>query len=172
MDHFQLYSMPVSFLPDEQYIKQKYLELSKKYHPDYYALSSVEQQQEILELSTKINKAYAVLRDFDKRIKYILQQKNVLEEEEKYTLPQDFLMDMLDLNEKVMEAENDLAIKTEVQQELTITGDELLNSVRPLLENFSEETATAETYAAIKEFYYKRKYLLRIQEQLDTFAGS
>ena len=92
MNYFELYEIPISFLLDELHIRKKYLALSKKYHPDFYTLESPEKQNEILNLSTINNKAFQILSNFDKRMKYILSEKGYLVEEEKYTLPQLFLM--------------------------------------------------------------------------------
>ncbi|MFN0275751.1 MAG: iron-sulfur cluster co-chaperone HscB C-terminal domain-containing protein [Chitinophagales bacterium] len=171
MKFFELYELPVSFLADEQQVKKKYLELSKKFHPDFYTLASSEKQAEILELSTLNTKAYQTLSNFDKRMKYILQEKGFLQEEEKFTLPQLFLMEMLDLNELVTDVEYDPAKKEEVEKHIAEANSQLLRGISSLLENYSETNASEATYSAIKEFYYKRKYLLRIQEQLDKFAS-
>lgn len=172
MKFFELYELPVSFLPDAQQVKKIYLRLSKKYHPDFYTLASPEKQHEILELSTLNTKAYQTLSNFDACMKYILQEKGVMQNEEKYTLPQLFLMEMLDLNELVLQVEFDPAKKEEVEKHLTDAHENLMQHIQPLLEQYEENTATPEMYAAIKEFYYKRKYLLRIQEQLNKFAAS
>ncbi|MBC8045644.1 MAG: Fe-S protein assembly co-chaperone HscB [Fimbriimonadaceae bacterium] len=170
MKYFELYEMPVSFLTDEKHLKKKYLELSKKSHPDFYTLESTEKQNEILASSTLNNKAYQTLNDFDKRIKYILSEKGYLVEEEKYVLPQIFLMEMLDLNELVLEVEFNPAKGDEVEKHLADAHKNLRSEIHITLENFDETKAEAEVYQRIKEFYYKRKYLLRIQEQLDKFA--
>ena len=172
MNYFQLYELPVSFLVDEKLIKQKYLALSRKFHPDFYTGADATKQQEILELSTQNNKAFQTLSDFDKRIKYILMEKGFLEEEEKFALPQMFLMEMMDLNELAMEVEFDPAPekKQEVLDHIQTAETALLESIMPILSSYNEETAIESDYKSVKEFYYKRKYLLRIRAQLDKFA--
>lgn len=172
MNYFELYEMPISFLPDEKLIRTKYLALSKKYHPDFHSSSGPEKQNEMLALSTLSNKAFQTLSDFDKRMKYILKEKGYLEEEEKFTLPQMFLMEMMDLNELLMEIQfdPDPEKKSRVITRLDQTEVNLLNGIMPDLKNFDEHAATEDLYTRIKEFYYKRRYLLRIREQLDKFA--
>ena len=61
MNYFEFYDMPESFTLDEALIKKKFYELSKEYHPDFYANEDEAKQQEILELSTLNNKAYQTL---------------------------------------------------------------------------------------------------------------
>uniref|UniRef100_UPI003D7F577D DnaJ domain-containing protein n=1 Tax=Pedobacter sp. TaxID=1411316 RepID=UPI003D7F577D len=90
MDYFELYGLPVSFNPDLAIVKQKFYELSKKYHPDFFINESQEKQEEVLELSTLNNKAYQVLSDPQKRLHYILSIKGLIKEGENYVLPQSF----------------------------------------------------------------------------------
>jgi molecular chaperone HscB len=61
-------------------LKKKFYELSKQYHPDFYANEDDEKQQEILELSTLNNKAWQTLSDPYKRLEYILKQHDLLAE--------------------------------------------------------------------------------------------
>jgi len=44
MNYFGLYEMPVSFPAGCSAVRKKYLELSKKYHPDFYGTASTEKQ--------------------------------------------------------------------------------------------------------------------------------
>jgi hypothetical protein len=60
------------------------------------------------------------------------------------------------------------ALKQKLQEKDTV----LYNNILPLLKAYQESTATTEQYAAIREFYYKRRYILRLQEQIHNFARS
>ncbi len=168
MQYFDLYQIPVQFFPDEQFIKKQYFVLSKKYHPDFYANESQEKQAEILATSTLVNKAYQTLLDFDKRMKYILMESGYLQEEEKFVLPQDFLMGMMDLNEHLMEVQmdGDAAATDQIENEIATLEHNLLAEIKPVLEAFSEN-ADPQTFQEIKTFYFKRKYLLRLLEQVE-----
>jgi molecular chaperone HscB len=110
MNYFELYEIPVCLQIDPSVIKPKYYELSRKYHPDFYSNASEEKQSEVLEKSSLVNKAFKVFNDPNEIIKYVLQLKGLLEEEEKYNLPSDFLMQIMELNEQLEEA----GLKTEV----------------------------------------------------------
>ena len=79
MNFFEFYEIPISFKVDEDALRTIFYSNSKKYHPDFYTLESDEKQAEILELSTLNNEAYKTLTDFDKRMKYILKLKGVME---------------------------------------------------------------------------------------------
>src|SRR3954452_16497141 len=107
MSHFEFFELPVTFQPEMQQVKQKFYELSRKYHPDFFTLENDFEQAEALEKSSQVNKAFKIFQNRDETIKYVLQLKGLLEEEEKYSLPPDFLMEMMDLNEQMMEAKMD-----------------------------------------------------------------
>ena len=163
----------MSFLLDEAELKRAFYKNSKKYHPDFYTLESEEKQMEVLELSTLNNEGYKTLLDFDKRMKYILEQKGVLGEEGKNKLPQDFLMEMMDINENLMELEFDFDKKkyTQVQKELKSLEDNLLQNVQPYLENYNDSASNQDELEEIKNYFLKKRYLLRIHENLNKFAS-
>ncbi len=172
MRYFEFFDLPVSFLIDEAELKKRYYANSKKFHPDFYTLESEEKQGEILELSTLNNHAYRTLKDFDSRMQYILKEKGVLKEEgENKDMPADFLMDMMEINEKLMELEfePDPEAEAQVKQELEALESGFLEEIRPLLEGFSEEKAG--NLEPIKDYYLKKRYLLRIRENLNKFAS-
>ena len=176
MNYFDLYEIAISFNPSQDVIKQKFYALSKKYHPDFYINESQEKQEEILTLSTLNNKAYQVLKDDQKRLHYILALKGHLVEGENYSLPQSFLMEMMDINEALMELglETDsikLADLTtqiyEIENSLTST----LNALTAAFDKTDEhdEAARDASLKAIKDLYYRKKYLHRIKEGLGRF---
>lgn len=172
MNYFEFFGIPMSFLPNEHELKRLFLQNSKKFHPDFYTLEPAEKQAEILELSTFNNQAYRTLSDFDQRMKYILEQKGVLEEEGKNEIPQDFLLEMMDINEAMMELEFDFDENTfqQVRQKIQQLHSELDESIRPVLERFDEKNSSHAELYLVKEFYFKKRYVLRIQENLDKFA--
>ena len=98
MNYFELFEIPVSFNVDKTLLAKKYFELQKKYHPDFFSQGSEAEQEEALERSSQVNRALKIFKHPDETIKYLLQLKGLLEEEEKYQLPPAFLMDMMELN--------------------------------------------------------------------------
>ena len=170
MDYFELYGLPLTFNPDQKVVKQKFYELSKKFHPDFHINESEEKQEEVLLLSTMNNKAYQVLSDPQKRLHYILDIKGLIQEGENYVLPQAFLMDMMDVNEALMdlEFEPDAAKLLEVRMQVDEIEKGLFDELSGLTTGF-EALPEAEQQAAllkIKDLYYRNKYLLRIGETL------
>ncbi|UAY53104.1 Fe-S protein assembly co-chaperone HscB [Ferruginibacter albus] len=158
MNYFELFEIPVSIKNDRSFLSKKYAELQRKYHPDFYTQLSEEEQQQALEISSSINKALKVLQNEDATIKYILQLKNILEEEEKYKLSPDFLMEMMELNEEEPESRK---LKAETYTE------GLYNEIKPLIENYNDGLATEEQLLRLKAYYYQKKYLQRILDRTE-----
>jgi len=171
-NHFDLYKLPISFLLDEAELQRTFYANSKKFHPDFYTHESEEKQAEILELSSQNNEAYKILKDFDRRMKYILDLKGTLAEEGQNKIPQDFLMEMMEINEQLMELEFDFDADNyeKVKSALQKQEDTLYATLRPLIEQYDDTQATPATLEAIKEYYLKKRYLLRISENLNKFA--
>ncbi|MEP6613317.1 MAG: Fe-S protein assembly co-chaperone HscB [Mucilaginibacter sp.] len=172
MNYFEFYGIPESFTPDVALLKKKFYELSKKYHPDFHANESDEKQQEILELSTINNKAYHSLSDPYKRLEYILRTHNLLEDGAKPQLPSDFLMEMMDINERLMEVDDAAALGHITAEVLAIEGDidESIAAHTAGYENL-DDTAKEDRLNKIADLYFRQKYLLRIKESLNTFAS-
>lgn len=175
MNYFEFYDIPLTFQPDQALVKKKFYALSKEFHPDFYIGESEEKQQEILDLSTLNNKAFQTLSNPDKLLPYILQLKGVLTKGEKYALPQDFLMEMMEVNESIMELEleEDEAQASKVLQQVDDFENSLNTEFQEAVSNF-EQGGAADKAAAllqIKDIWYRKKYLLRIRESINKFAS-
>ena len=172
MNYFEFYKIPLDFKVDEAALKRIFYTNSKKYHPDFYTLESEEKQAEILELSTLNNQAYKTLSDFDKRMKYILELKGILEEEGQNQIPQDLLMEMMDFNEGLMELEFDFdkARFEELSRDLEVLEKNLYQDIEEIVENYNEKQSKEKELLQIRAYYLKKRYLLRIRENLSKFA--
>src|ERR1700761_8683655 len=172
MNYFEFYGLHESFTLDEAIIKKKFYQLSKQYHPDFYANEDDAKQQEILELSTINNNAYKTLSDPNKRLAYILKQHDLLEEGAKPQLPGDFLMEMMDLNERLMEIEDAEQLGQITGEVLAIEGD-ITEGIAAAAAGYEslDDTAKEDRLNKIADLYFRQKYLLRIKESLDTFAS-
>lgn len=159
MNYFELFEMPVTLEIDPGKLAKKYFELQKKYHPDFYTQASEYEQEEALEISSQLNKALKVFKDRDETIKYVLQLKGLLEEEEKYQLPPDFLMEMMELNEELSD---------ESAARIASIEKELYSEIASIIENYNDERINEPELQKLKAYYYKKKYLKRI---LDRLAG-
>ncbi len=164
MNYFELYNIPISFIVNANEVKKKYYELSRKLHPDFFSNTTEEERAEVLEKSSAVNKAFKIFTNEDELIKYVLQLKELLQEEEKYNLPNSFLIEMLELNEALTDAkmeEDDDKIKN-VKLQISNFQNEIYEPVKTIIENYKEDITTEKELLQIKEYYFKKKYLTRI----------
>jgi molecular chaperone HscB len=158
MNYFELFDIPVNLQVNKNLLTQKYFELQKKFHPDFFTQATEYEQAEALEASSKINKALKTLKNEDETIKYVLQLKGVLQEEEKYQLPPDFLMEVMELNEE---------ISKDSLTQINSFEKEIYSTVEHIIKNYDDTTITTEALLKVKEYYFKKKYLQRILERLE-----
>ena len=174
-DYFAFYGLSESFRPDEAALKRLYYAKSRETHPDFHATTSPENQAEMLRQATLNTDAYRTLAHPDQRMAYLLRQHGLLEEGKQEALPSDFLMDVMDLNEQLMELEAapDPTLLATVTAEVTALADTLDAGIEPLLAGYEALPADHRPAALqqIRTYYLKKRYLLRIQQQLATFAA-
>ena len=175
MIYFDFYGLPETFTPDPAALQATYYRLSREYHPDFHATKSPAEQAEALRLSTLNTDAYRTLSDPDARMAYVLREHGRLDEGAgKEPLPPDFLMDVMDLNEQLMDAESgDQPALTKLNAELTNLSDALDAGIAPLLAGYEGLPADHRPAALgqIRTYYLKKRYLLRLQTQAATFAA-
>lgn len=175
MNYFELYDIPVSFSPKQDLVKKKFYALSKEFHPDFYVNESEDRQREILDLSTENNKAFQTLSNKNKLVSYVLNLYGEKTEGEKYDLPQEFLMDMMEVNEALMEMEFDFDTEKldEVKSQVDEIEKELDHEQEGLFVDFETvaDSERKEVLKKIKDIYFRKKYLLRIRESIHTFAS-
>ncbi len=164
MTYFELFNIPISLLVDASSNKKRFYELSRKYHPDFFSNASSEEQEDALEMSALLNKALNVLSNRDETIKYVLQLKGLLEEDEKYQLPNDFLMDVMDINEQLMDAKMEGNEEKLQASKLQIANlqTEIYEPVKNIVENYQEGITSEKELLQVKKYYFQKKYLDRM----------
>ena len=165
MNHFELYQIPVSFKPDVTIVKKRFYQLSKEYHPDFFVNGTSEEKEHVLVISAQINKAYQIFNDENALIKYILMEKGLLVEEEKYQLSPDFLMEVMDINEQLMDVE-DQESKNKIHQQIEFLLKDIYEHVKTIITNYQEGVSSEKELLQVKAYYYQKKYLDRILVEL------
>lgn len=173
MNYFDLYDLPLSLKIDAARLKKAFYRISRETHPDFHTQANADAQADALERASSNNEAYKVLKSLDLRLRYLLDLKGLIGEEGQNKVPQDFLMDMMEVNELVMELEMDADPSTLAQAKAALAAQEtqITAPVASLLAADSLEAATDDDWARLKDFYFKRKYILRLQENLSKFAS-
>ncbi|MCB0668100.1 MAG: Fe-S protein assembly co-chaperone HscB [Saprospiraceae bacterium] len=172
MNYFEFYDIPVAFQIDEDLLKRKYYELSRSFHPDFHTLASEDQQESALDKSTTNNQAFKTLSNFDERLKYILGLFGKLKEEGENKVPQDFLMEMMEINESLMELEMDPSeeAQTTLIKQIKEIERETYQDIAPILDQ-EINSLSERDWQSVSDFYLKSRYLKRLQENVDKLAA-
>lgn len=160
MNYFELFEFPVMPAVNKEMLTARYRMLQRQTHPDRHTGKTAIEKQEMEELSADVNKAYAVFKDEHKTLEYFLRVKGWMPEEEKYVLPSDFLMEMMELNE-MLEEEG----KEPYKQAIDFFEQELDQSARSLLDR-ADQIGEQEGKEILVPYYLKKKYLLRLLDRL------
>ncbi len=160
MNYYELFELPIAPVVDKSGISKKYFELQKKFHPDFYTNETEEDRENALTQSAAINKGFTIFSNKEKTLEYFLQLKGVIVADEKYNLPPDFLMEMMELNE-------DFDEETNTEDKVNAYEQELLLEIEPLLSTENAALLTENDFQKLKAYYYKKKYLKRILDRLD-----
>ncbi len=169
---FEFFGIAPSPLLDEVRLREKYYANMHEWHPDLHTLKSEKEQEEMLALSTLNNRAFQTLIDPDKRLAHLLELHGRELEGQGGKLPPDFLMEMMEWNETLaeLEAEPDAQRLSAFRQMISNKEDELAREILPLMQTYSFETADEQMLDHLQNYFFKRKYFLRIKEKLTTFA--
>lgn len=171
MNYFEVFGLPISFRIDEDELRRRFYDNSKRYHPDFHTLADQALQAEMLERSTLNNEAFQTLRDPNRRIHYLLKLFGLLAEEgEQEKMPQDFLLEVMEINEQLMELEFefDASQYERVKALVQNLEDGLDQKIQPVLNSWTPEQE--KILEQVRDFYFKKRYLLRIKENMSKFA--
>ncbi len=168
-NYFEWFSLEKAYNLNQTLLRKAFIAKSMALHPDK---SNID-EAEAITLSEYNNKAYATLKDGYTRLEYILQLEGIIIPDEKYQLPQDFLMEMLEMNmeiENAKENKDEKAIN-DFKLQLEAKKSTELESAKVILNQYDTHQIDTEAYKKLKKFYYISKYLLRIEESINTFAS-
>lgn len=170
---FELFNLPICFYPDVSTVKKQYYKLSRLYHPDQNK-ASFSGSDYFLDKSSELNKAYTTLTNEDDLIGYVLMLKGLLSLDQKEELPMDFMMEVMEWNELLMELKINYDKDRFLELCNTIEEVEKENKsyMHAHMKVFDNEPTNEKVLENIKDAYLKNKYILRIKENLTTFASA
>lgn len=160
MNYYELFNLPVSPVVDQLQLSKIYFTLQRQSHPDFFTKELEDDQELALDKSAHINKAYKIFKNPDACLGYFLQVKGIIEPGEKYELPPDFLMEMMDLNENLTDnPEAGIKDAESFEKELILEQENYVSALHT-------DAGNHQTLLAMKSLYYRKKYLNRILERL------
>ena len=105
-DYFAVFELPRKLQLDEEGLRRRFYELSRRHHPDFHQLAGEDEQAASLADSALINRAYRALRDPLARVEYLVALEGGQENSApaKPAVPRNLLMEMMEVQEALEEA--------------------------------------------------------------------
>jgi molecular chaperone HscB len=163
MNYFELFGLPIAFKADTTQLRTAFMNIQRASHPDKFAQGTEMEQELALEQSAMANKGFSLLSNAEKILPYVLEITGHIQSDEKYNLAADFLMEMMELNEAWMDADDENSKESILSQINTLKND-IFSPIQAHLEAASIVDIPQEAMLQIKDYYYKKKYLDRILE--------
>ncbi|MBV99419.1 Iron-sulfur cluster co-chaperone protein HscB, mitochondrial, partial [Eschrichtius robustus] len=133
-----------SFRVDTAKLQHRYQQLQRLIHPDFFSQRSQTEKDFSEKHSTLVNDAYETLLAPLSRGLYLLKLCGVeIPEGTDYEVDSQFLMEMMEINEKLAEAQGETAMK-EMESIVRAKQKELTDNVSRAFERAQEENPTAE----------------------------
>lgn len=162
-DYYKILSIPRSLLINESEINDKIDELITFVHPDFYRDTTPEQEQLSEEYSTLLNQIKTVFESPFLRSKYYLTSlKGAPINLDQFKLPQDFLMEVFEIQEDLEEETITLETQTKALVILENIDEELISSF-DIFAKKDSETNFYNACLALNKF----KFALNIREKLN-----
>lgn len=161
MNYFEWFEIPASLKVDIQQVTRKFMEMQRKFHPDFHVGATEDEQDEMLEKTSELNRAYVMFKNPDSTMMYFLQVKGYWSPDQKETLSPDFLMEMMDLNEKIEDVDDQEATKREILLKI----DEQNQGIEGIVVRDSAEINQSDIEIMIR-YLNQKKYLNRILDRL------
>ena len=154
-NYFLFYGLEEVFDIDKAVLKNCYLDKSKLYHPDYYGDDP--QAQNIAVASSSFNNiAYKTLSNDIRRAQYLVELK-LSHGDDNIKLPQEFLMDMMELNEMIDEVDENS--KQSIEAQIESLKSDLLETIKTK----ATEALWLETQIAVLKWKYIERLETRMQ---------
>jgi molecular chaperone HscB len=165
-NYFEFYGLPEALELDEELLKKKFYAFSRSFHPDFHTLASAEDQENMLLQASLNNVAYKTLASFESRLKHLLTLHGKFQEDAgENKVPQQFLMEMMELNEGLIELEMDPTpeAKEKLLSMIAQVEQEAKSSIAAVITKNLAQDFTIDDWELLADYFLKSKYLLRLR---------
>ena len=171
MDYFEFFGLERKFIIDEKQLRKLYLIKSRENHPDFF-VNDADKHDNALEVTSLINKAYETLKDKPERTGYIIELFIIDGILGKGSLNQMFLMEMMEWNERIMDAsiEDDTDLKSKISKEFEELKLQISDDLTSASDKYDSNQEKSDLLRVQQE-YLKMKYLGRIEDSLENMKS-
>ena len=159
MNYFELFGIPVLMRVDASTLRDRYLEINKR---------AGDEKNIRADISSDAHKAYKIFQHQDETIRYVLQLKGLLHEDEVYEFGPDFLAEANEIFNDLasLEVEHDPTRLDDCEAKTKSLLKEAYDTVQFIIENYEEGTTSEKELLQVKDYYYRKKYIQRILDRI------
>ena len=158
-NHFELFGLVPAFALDLELLDRAYRDIQSKVHPDRHVHASDAERRASMQMTTQVNEAHRTLKVPVQRARYLLELNGVdVEFETNTAMPREFLMQQLELREKLEEAKNGFDLDL-ISRDLSVARREIENQIQ-------EETDGKRDFVAARNLVRKLMFLEKFGEEI------
>lgn len=155
IDYFTLFGLAPCFTQNTALIKERYLELQQKMHPDNFVNALANEKQLANQYAAIVNEAYQVLKCPLQRAIYLLKQNGVDTQSETDTqMPAEFLLEQMEFHER-LEQVADKAEQLSLEQQLNKNWQDCEKGLANSLDATPKTLHDARLWVRKMQFYSK-----------------
>ncbi len=168
-DHFAVLGLPRRLRIDPALLRERFLERSRRVHPDRFAGAPPEEKSRIQHLSARVNDAHRVLSDPAARAEYLLALEGIERPEGEAKCPPDLLEEVFEIREGLLSgagpglAERVRALEEEARARLEELYDEHDGAA-------GEEERRA-VLGRLREALVRRRFLANLVREVEKALG-
>lgn len=165
-DHFSVLGLPRTYDLDLDALEDRFLELSRHTHPDFFSGASAGDQQLATRVSAELNEAIKVLRHPVLRAGYLLEICGGASAASDRTVPSEVLGETMMLREEIEDAQNDNdadalnALRARVDERCNAWLEKIQTLARKLPDASKEEQAALRHAINAIKYYDNMRELL------------
>jgi len=165
-NHFELFSLPVSFDVDSTSLSARYQDLQRSIHPDNFTNATDREKRLSMQQASVINEAYQSLKDPLKRAQYLLSLSGIdVKSDSNTVMDTAFLMQQMELREaldETMDASDPLAAVESFSADVVKRINDLISQLQAC---FSDNTAASMEQA--NGLTLQLQFLYRLREEAE-----
>ena len=159
-NHFELFGLVPAYALDIGHLDRAYRDIQSNIHPDRYVNAGDAERRASMQMTTLVNEAYRMLKNPVQRGKYLLELSGVdAGFETNTTMPRDFLMQQMELREKLEEAKK--------SADLDFISRGLATERREIENRIQEEIDVRRDFVAARDLVRKLMFLEKFGEEID-----
>jgi molecular chaperone HscB len=180
MNYFEVFGLPRVLGIDLSDLEARFHQLSREYHPDYFATSPPAEKQRALRMTALLNDAYRTLRHPIQRIEYLLSLEGLKPDGSK--VPQSLLAEVFEINEQLQEVKAGTAtpqqtadLREQIRDKRERFDARLGNEAKEwdaLLARKASQEETREQLLKLAGILSESSYIRNLEEELRGQSGS